>query len=772
MNQKPSSPSLQSNQPGKARAEPRHVAATQQPITAPRIEYPSELPISGYREQLVDLIRNRQVLVVCGETGSGKSTQLPKFCLEAGLGQAGMIGHTQPRRLAARSIAARLAQELNSPLGSLVGYQVRFGDQTGDRTRIKLMTDGILLAETQSDRSLQSYDAIIIDEAHERSLNIDFLLGFLRRLQSKRPELKVIITSATIDAERFAEHFADQSGPAPIVNVEGRGYPVELRYLPWDEVVQDDDRGYDLARHVIAGIESASQTGSGDALVFLPTERDIREVSHRVAGHYKRLGLQQRVDLLPLYARLPSDEQQRIFQTGGNKRRIIFATNVAESSLTVPGIRCVIDAGTARISRYSPRTKIQRLPIEPVSRASADQRAGRCGRVGPGVCVRLYSADQYAARDAYTTPEIRRTNLASVILRTKTLRLGKLQDFPLLDPPRPEAIREGIRTLIELRAIDDHHELTEIGWKLGRMPVDPRVGRILLAAHDNGVLAEVLPIAAALEIQDPRDRPPEKQQAADEAHRQFADDRSDFLSYLRLWRHYEQARSELSRNQLTRALRKQFLSPNRMREWSDVYRQLREMAATVASHSTKDAATNSTAERKATTPIGKIRYAHDDQQLVCDEHYAAIHQSLLAGLLSSVALLGEKHEYTGAGGLKLSLWPGSGLFAAKPKWIMAAELVETSKQYARTVARIDPRWIEQVGSHLLKRSHSDPHWSVKSNGAFCYEQGTLFGLPIYVRRRVPLSPIDPATARDLLIDHGLAENELTTKAKFVKHNRA
>jgi len=752
---KPSSPSLRPAKSGsdalqKAPPQPRP------PIVSPRIDYPSELPISAYRDQLVDLIRQRQVIVVCGETGSGKSTQLPKFCLEAGLGQSGMIGHTQPRRLAARSIATRLAQELDSPLGGLVGYQVRFGDQTSDQTRIKLMTDGILLAETQSDRTLKAYDAIIIDEAHERSLNIDFLLGFLRQLQSKRPELKVIITSATIDADRFALHFGDHLGPAPIVNVEGRGYPVEFRYLPWDEVIDGEDRGYDLARHVIAGLESASRTDSGDALVFLPTERDIREVSHRVAGHYKRLGLEGHVDLLPLYARLPYSEQQKIFHPDGKKRRIIFATNVAESSLTVPGIRCVIDTGTARISRYSARTKIQRLPIEAVSRASADQRAGRCGRVGPGICVRLYSSDDYESRDPFTTPEIRRTNLASVILKTKTLRLGKLSEFPLLDPPRPESIREGIRTLMELGAIDDRHRLTDIGWKLGRMPVDPRVGRIILAADENGVLPEVLPIAAALEIQDPRDRPPEKQQAADEAHAQFSDPRSDFLSYLRLWRYYDQARSDFSRNKLTRMLRRQFLSPNRMREWSDVYRQLREMAGSVA-------------ERKAT--IGKIRYDDDDEQLIADDHYTLIHQSLLAGLLSGVAQIGERNEYTGAGGLKLFLWPGSGLFQSKPKWIFAAELVETAKQYARTVARIDPRSIEQVGNHLLKRSHRDPHWSAKSNGAFCFEQGTLFGLPIYAGRRVPLPPIDPATARDLLIDRGLAENELRTNARFVRHNQ-
>lgn len=728
----------------------------------PRIEYPEDLPISQHRDELLMLIQKRQVIVVCGETGSGKSTQLPKILLEAGLGREAMIGHTQPRRLAARSIATRLAEELDTPLGDLVGYQVRFGDQTSERSLIKSMTDGILLAETQSDHFLDGYDAIIIDEAHERSLNIDFLLGYLRRLQGKRSDLKIIITSATIDAERFAEHFADEAGPAPIVNVEGRGYPVEMVYLPWEDVVEEDSRGYDLSRHVLAGLDAAARRGQGDTLVFLPTERDIREVSHRVAGHYKRLGMAQRVDLLPLYARLPQAEQQRIFHPDGAKRRIIFATNVAESSLTVPAIRYVVDAGTARISRYSVRSKMQRLPIEPVSRASADQRAGRCGRIGPGVCVRLYSADDYDARDPFTTPEIRRTNLASVVLQTKTLGLGRLEEFPLLDPPRPEAIREGIRTLVELGALDDRQELTEIGCRLGRLPVDPRVGRIILAAEENGVLPEVLPIAAALEIQDPRDRPPEKRQAADEAHSEFVDPKSDFLSFLRLWRYYEEAKKEHGRNKLTRVLRRQFLSPARMREWSDVYRQLREMAMNSASDQ----------KRSKRPKIGSIRYSDDDKYIVDEDRYGAIHQSLLAGLLSGVAMAGDKNEYTGSGGLKLFLWPGSSVFQSRPKWIIASELVETSKQFARTVARIDPRWIEQVGSHLLKRSHQDPHWSSKSGGAFCYENLFLFGLPVVTRRRVPLPPLDPATARSLLIDQGLVEGQLRTNAKFVRHNQS
>ena len=725
-----------------------------------RIEFPEELPITARRDDLVRMIREHPVLVVCGETGSGKSTQLPKLCLEAGLGREAMIGHTQPRRLAARSIAERLAEELDVPLGKQVGYQIRFGDRSGPETLVKLMTDGILLAETQSDRSLDAYDAIIIDEAHERSLNIDFLLGYLSQLQSRRPDLKLIITSATIDAERFAEHFAGPDGPAPIVNVEGRGYPVEMRYLPWEDVVDDETRGYDSARLVIAGIDSISRDSQGDVLVFLPTERDIREVSHRVGGHFHRLGLANRVDLLPLYARLPQSEQQRIFRPDGRKRRIIFATNVAESSLTVPGIHAVVDTGTARISRYSPRSKVQRLPIEPVSQASANQRAGRCGRIGPGICVRLYSADDFDGRDPFTTPEIRRTGLASVILKMKTLRLGSLQSFPLLDPPRPEAIREGIRTLHELRAIDGREELTEIGRKLGRMPVDPRVGRIILEADAHGVLPEVLPIAAALEIQDPRDRPPEKRQAADEAHQAFADPRSDFLGYLRLWRFYERARDQHSRSKLTRVLRQNFLSPNRMREWADVHRQLRQLASEMFLRS---------GDRPA--KIGGVRYAEDETELLDRDRGEAVHRALLAGLLSGVAMVGEKGEYTGAGGLKLFLWPGSGVFATKPKWIVAAELVETSRQYARVVAQVQPAWIEQAADHLIKRSHGDPHWSDKSNGAFCYERQSLFGLPIVARRRVPLAQIDPATARDLLIERGLVEGELTTAARFVRFNR-
>ena len=538
-----------------------------------------------------------------------------------------------------------------------------------------------------------------------------------------------------------------------------------MRYLPWEDVTGDESRGYDLANHVIAGIKNLSRSGSGDTLVFLPTERDIRIVSHRVAGHYKRMGLEGRVDVLPLYARLPQKDQQRIFHPSGQQQRLIFATNVAESSLTVPGIRYVIDAGTARISRYSPRSKLQRLPIESVSRASADQRAGRCGRVGPGICVRLYSAEDYESRDAFTTPEIRRTNLASVVLQSMMLGFGSLDSLPLLDVPRPESIREGVQTLVELGAIDEDGRLTEIGRQLGRMPVDPRIGRIILAADELNVLPEILPIAAAMEIPDPRQRPQDNQQAADQAHAEFRDSQSDFLSFLRLWRFYEQARADHSRGRLTRELRKRFLSPTRMREWSDTYRQLREVAGGL-----RKAASN--AGRKSSGRIGKIRFAEDADHTVDKDRYAAIHQALLTGFLTGVAMSGEANRYIGPRNLKLFLWPGSGVFESKPKWIVAAELVETTKQYARTVAKIQPQWIESVAAHLLKSSYSDPHWSRKSNGAFCYQRQSLFGLPIVVRRRVPLSPIDPGTARELLIQHGLVEQQLVTNAHFVRHNRA
>lgn len=726
----------------------------------PNLHYHADLPISQHRQLLIEKIKQHPVLVVCGETGSGKSTQLPKLCLEAGLGRDGMIGHTQPRRLAARSIANRLSEEVGGNLGEIVGYKVRFGDQTSRSTLIKLMTDGILLAETQTDKELNQYDAIIIDEAHERSLNIDFLLGYLKKLRLKRPDLKIIITSATIDAERFAEHFSTEENSVPIITVEGRGYPVEIEYLPWTEN-EDQEERYHLGEHVVRGLEVLSTAGAGDTLVFLPTERDIREVSHHVAGYYRRLGLIQRYELLPLYARLPQGQQQQIFKPDGKKIRIIFATNVAESSLTVPGIRYVIDSGTARISRYNPRLKVQRLPIESISQASANQRAGRCGRLGPGICVRLFSEDDFDSRPAFTTPEIQRANLAAVILQLKTLKLGTIEAFPFLDPPKSNAINDGIRTLRELNAIDDRQDLTLLGRRISRLPVDPRVARILIEAEDNHCLAEVLPIAAALEIQDPRERPVESQQAADEAHASFKDETSDFLSLLKLWMYYGEIRSSKSRSQVEKTLKRQFISPTRMREWADVYRQL------------KDLITNQRKDRKV-----KIRFVpdiindpSDTNQIISESLYLKIHQSLLSGLLSGVAMLGDEKEYTGAGGIKFFIWPGSGIVQSKPKWIVAAEIIETSKTFARITAKIKPEWIESVASHLLNKSYSEPHWSKKQSSAFCYEAKHLFGLPIVLKRRVPLAPIDPATARDLLIEQGLTENLIKSNAKFYQHNR-
>ncbi|MEM9825475.1 MAG: ATP-dependent RNA helicase HrpA [Planctomycetota bacterium] len=730
------------------------------------LSVPAELPIAAHADELIKAIRDFPVLIVCGETGSGKSTQLPKLCLAAGVVNQGILGHTQPRRLAARNVAERLAQEVRSPLGQAVGSQVRFGDQTGPQTVIKLMTDGILLAELQSDRWLRRYDVIIIDEAHERSLNIDFLIGSLKRIRQQRPDLKIILTSATIDADRFAEHFAEDDVSVPIFQVEGRGFPVETIYLPAEEVAESESlRHVDLSRHVIEGITQAGRRTQGDVLVFLPTERDIREVSHRVQKHFQSRGIGDRVDVLPLYARLPQSQQQAIFAPKGSKRRLIFATNVAESSVTVPRIMAVVDSGLARISRFSPRSRMQRLPIEAVSRASADQRAGRCGRIAPGVCVRLYGVDDYESRDAFTTPEIRRTNLASVVLRLKSMGVDDVESFPFLDPPRPEAIREATKTLFELSALDDGGDLTDLGRRMARLPVDPRIARMLIEAEATGCLPAVLVIAAGVEVPDPRLRPVDSRDAADQLHREFADSNSDFLGLLRLWRFYEQLREEYSRSKTQRLLQKRFLSPTRFREWSDVYRQLRDAMKSKPRH----AGSPRPSEKRR---LGSVPYLDSDESefILSKADSESVHRALLVGLLPGVARLDEKKVYVGGGGTKLKLWPGSDLFAAPPKWIMAAETVETSQVFARMVARIQPAWIESAAPHLLKKSHVDPHWSEKSNGAFCFENQSLFGLPIVVRRKVPLAPIDPQSARDLLINEGLAESKLRTRARFVRHN--
>lgn len=691
----------------------------------PKFEFDGSLPVHAHVSAIRSAIEKHQVVVVCGETGSGKSTQLPKICLEAGLGVSGFIGHTQPRRIAARSVAARLAEELHSSLGQSVGYKIRFHDDTNEQTFVKLMTDGILLAETQSDRFLDQYDAIILDEAHERSLNIDFLLGYLKRLLKRRPNFRLIITSATIDAERFSQHFASSPDqPAPVIQVEGRGFPVEIRYRSPET---EDGNWIDQDQSVIRAIEELSAIDRGHILVFLPTERDILSLSRKL--RHLRLGKTESdlTEVVPLYARLGIREQQQIFQPT-SRRRIVLATNVAESSLTVPGIKYVIDTGTARISRYSARSKVQRLPIEAISQASANQRAGRCGRVGPGVCVRLYGEEDFQARDAFTTPEIRRTNLASVILQAKMLNLGPLEEFPFIDPPRPEAIREGIRSLFEIGAIDSQNELTEIGRKLGKLPIDPRIGRMIIEAADHGVVDQVLIIASALEVQDPRVRPVEVADAADQAHKQFQDQRSDFMSYLKLWRFYHEEKEKRSRSVLRKKLHANFVSPERMQQWLDVHRQIRQM-------------------------VRDLKLPRSNPQ----ENYAAIHRSLLAGLLSGVAMFDEKEpklkRYQGASNVRFQLWPGTGLDRL-PKWIMAGEVVETSRLFGRNVASIEPNWVEPLASHLVKYRYSQPRWNPKSCGTTANQRVTLFGLPIVAKRRVPYGKIDPQECRLLMFSEG------------------
>lgn len=773
---------------------------TQRLAGLPQVTFDPALPITAKLAEIQQAIREHPVTIVCGETGSGKSTQLPKMCLQLGRGVDGLIGHTQPRRIAARAIAARLADELHVPLGTAVGFKVRFTDTTRPDTYVKLMTDGILLAETQQDRFLNQYDTLIIDEAHERSLNIDFLLGYVKRLLSARRDLKLIITSATIDAERFAAHFGcEQTGQAaPIVEVSGRAYPIDVRYQPL-QPDEDEADEIDPQRAIADAVEELARTGPGDVLVFLPTERDIRETAKTLRGR-SIPGDGRQTEILPLYARLSTAEQNKIFQPHGC-RRIVLATNVAESSLTVPNIRFVIDTGTARISRYSPRRKVQRLPIEPVAQASADQRAGRCGRVGPGICVRLYSEEDYLARERFATPEIRRTNLAAVILQTKAFRLGAIEEFPFLDPPRSDAVQDGYRTLFELGAIDDQGALTEIGRRLARLPVDPRIGRMILAAAEEGCLPEVLVIASVLEVQDPRERPAEKQQAADERHAQFTDPSSDFLSYLRLWNFYHDLREKLSRNQLRKACQQNFLSFNRMREWLDTHRQLKQLvdeSGLLPAGASRRAASpvplrgDSRRARRRRRPGFHYRPPADIELETVNVEltalggrplapripkqdellYGEIHRALLAGLLSNVALRTDPYEYTGAGSAKFYLWPGSGVFGAKPDWIMAAELVETTKNYARTVARINPAWIEPLAGHLVKRSYNQPHWSRPAGSAMVYEKVTLFGLPVVQRRRVPLGPVDPEAARELFIRHGLIAGQLKTPLRFLKQNLA
>ncbi|HET6424402.1 MAG TPA: DUF3418 domain-containing protein [Planctomycetaceae bacterium] len=768
----------------------------------PSITYDEMLPIHARHDEILSTIRDHQVVVICGETGSGKSTQLPKMCLELGRGIDGMIGHTQPRRIAARTIAGRVAEELHVPLGREVGYQVRFSDVTSPHTHIKLMTDGLLLAESSTDRWLNRYDTLIIDEAHERSLNIDFLLGYLHRLLPKRRDLKLIITSATIDAERFAEHFRSVAGTVPILTVSGRTYPVELVYPEIPEAGERAEEERELEVEVANIVEEACSRGPGDVLVFLPTERDIHEVMKRLKGRHLPGG---KPDLLPLYARLPAAEQQRVFQTGSN-RRIVLATNVAESSLTVPGIRYVIDTGTARISRYSPKSKLQRLPIESISQASADQRAGRCGRIDPGVCFRLYSREDYERRERYTPPEILRSNLASVVLQLEALGLGHIDQFPFLEPPKLEAVRDAYKTLFELGAVDDAHRtaissregeappepqaaasalphsgsagaspspggekpprwvLTELGRTLHRMPVDPRIARIVVAGQKENCLDDILIIAAALELQDPRERPLDKQKNADEAHSRFADPDSDFLSYLRLWDFYHKLKGELTRSQLRKACVQNFLSPVRMQEWLDIHRELRELV-----RETDGGRRERQRSETQRVKVGKPRIPLPDGP--CDPaRSAAIHRALLTGFLSNIAYRTESGEYLAAGGLKAALWPGSGLAGKSPKWIVCGELLETTRRYLRTVGRIDPAWIEPLAGHLVTRTHTDPHWDPDTLCVMAHEKVSLFGLPVVPKRRVRYAKIDPHIARDLFVREGLVNGVWPDPPEFLAHN--
>ncbi|AHG86147.1 ATP-dependent RNA helicase [Bibersteinia trehalosi USDA-ARS-USMARC-190] len=712
-----------------------------------KIDYP-DLPVSARREEILKLILENQVVVIAGETGSGKTTQLPKMCLELGRGVKGLIGHTQPRRIAARSVATRIAEELKSELGETVGYKVRFNDQVSENSLVKLMTDGILLAEIQHDRYLNQYDTLIIDEAHERSLNNDFILGYLKQILHKRPDLKVIITSATIDVERFSKHFNN----APIIEVSGRTFPVEVRYRP---IAEEEDQ--DQLQGILNAVDELQAEGRGDILIFMNGEREIRDTAEALQKQELRHS-----EILPLYARLSAAEQQRIFQPSGGLNRIILATNVAETSLTIPNIKYVIDTGTARISRYSYRTKVQRLPIEPISQASANQRKGRCGRTSEGICIRLYSEEDFNSRPQFTDPEILRTNLAAVILQMTSLGLSDIANFPFVDAPDSRQIQDGIRLLEELGAITvgtprlasaknitmdtkrgvPTHRLTQIGKQLAQLPVDPRLGRMVIEAAKNGSLHEVMMIVSALSIQDPRERPQEKQQSADDKHRRFADKESDFLAFVNLWHFIQAQQKELSKNQFRNLCRKDYLNYNRVREWQDIYHQLRlavrEMGLKINSETAS---------------------------------YQPIHTALLTGLLSHIGLKdNEKMHYLGARNAHFFMFPNSALFKKQPKWVMAAELVETTKLWGRMVARIEPEWIEPLALHLVKRSYSEPHWAKSKGSVMASEKVSLYGVPIVANRPVNYGSIDPTVSREIFIRSALVEGEWHNNYKFFKEN--
>jgi ATP-dependent helicase HrpA len=728
------------------------------------LRFPEALPVSARRDEIAEAIRRHPVVIVCGETGSGKTTQLPKICALAGGGRNGLIGHTQPRRLAATAVARRIAEELGSPPGTHVGHKIRFDETLSPGATIKLMTDGILLAETTSDPRLSQYDTLIIDEAHERSLNIDFLLGYLKQLLDgpRRDDLKLVVTSATIDAERFARHFGRATGrvddqgraivePAPVIEVSGRLYPVQIRYQGFDDRHRDDDDETDLPSRIDEAIETLWREAPGDVLVFLPGEREIRDT----ADHLRRLHARESaarsgspwargpIEILPLYSRLSASEQQRVF-AGSRGRRIVLATNVAETSLTVPGIRYVVDPGLARVKRYRYRGKVEQLQVEPVSQAAANQRAGRCGRVADGVCIRLYDEADFAKRPRFTDPEILRSSLAAVILRMKALRLDDIERFPFLDPPPRKAIADGYALLHELGAVDEAQALTDVGRQLAQLPVDPRIGRMLLAAHRLDCLREVTLIAAALSSQDPRERPMDAQQAADQSHRRFADEKSDFVAYVKLWDYWAQAQAEKESNRrLAQRLEREFLSTRRLREWADVHAQLAEAVRVLKWRANVRAA-----------------------------GYDAIHQALLAGLLGNLGFKpADEAHYLGTHQTKFALHPGSALAKKAPRWVMAAEMVDTGRLYARTVARIDPEWIERAGAHLIRRSWSDPAWSKSAGQVIAYERGVLYGLTVYAQRRVSYGPIDPRLARETMIRAALVQGDWDSRLPFFVHNR-
>ncbi|MHC6592356.1 ATP-dependent RNA helicase HrpA [Arthrobacter sp. C152] len=737
------------------------------------ISYPAELPVSERRDDLMAAIAANQVTIIAGETGSGKTTQIPKMCLELGLGDNGLIGHTQPRRLAARTVAERIAEELGVEIGQEVGFQVRFTGEVSKETKVKLMTDGILLAEIQRDKLLRKYNAIIIDEAHERSLNIDFILGYLKRILPQRPDLKVIITSATIDPERFANHFGTPEKPAPIVEVSGRTYPVEIRYRPLSQPKTDEDESSDDELEedrdpldaVCDAVDELAAEAPGDILVFFSGEREIRDAAEALQARIQANRRLANTEVLPLFARLSLQEQHKVFHPG-SKRRIVLATNVAETSLTVPGIKYVIDTGTARISRYSHRTKVQRLPIERVSQASANQRSGRCGRVSDGIAIRLYSEEDFDSRPQFTDPEILRTNLAAVILQMTAMGVARgpkdVEDFPFVEPPETRAINDGVTLLRELGALAPPRPqkatgkaessgggLTAVGQKLAQLPVDPRLGRMIVEAGKRGCVREVMVLAAALTIQDPRERPTDKQQLAAEKHNRFRDENSDFTGYLNLWNYLQEKQQELSSSAFRRLCRAEFINYLRVREWQDLFAQLRQLARLLGI---------SLDNKRLADPVGN----HD-----------GIHISLLSGLLSHIGILDErKREYAGARGSRFAIFPGSALFKKSPTFVMAAELVETSRLWARVAAKFDPLWAEQVAPDLVKRSYSEPHWSTRQGAVMAYEKVTLYGVPIIAQRRINYGRVDPVVARELFIRHALVEGDWRTHHKFFHRNRA